>query len=102
MKNFSFFLALFFAFLIAVPCSDGLSVNENEVAHSQNHEDEKSTDFCTPFCTCSCCGAQYNIVKFDILNFSPITKTFFEKISTDQYSVSFEIFYGIWQPPKIC
>lgn len=102
MKNLSFFLALFFAFLIAFPCSDGFSVNENEIAHAQNHEENESTDFCSPFCVCSCCGAQYSSVKLEILSFEQLSTTIYEKISTFQYSVSFDVLYGIWQPPKIC
>ena len=102
MKIFSFIMAIFFAFLISVPCADGFSVHENEVSEEQSHQEKENPDACTPFCICSCCGAQYSFLKFEILSFETFTKNIFEKISTHHNSVFFDILYGIWQPPKIC
>lgn len=100
----SFIFAIFFSFLVATPCGDNISLQENEKnaqIESTNHQEENHTDFCTVFCTCSCCGAHFSYESFQFFNIENSSSKISEKINSFQNFNLDTISYSIWQPPKI-
>ena len=61
VKQFCRIFILYFIALILMPCTDVHAANPTVLnsAPSTEHNScphEKETDFCSPFCICSCCG----------------------------------------------
>ncbi|TDD95945.1 DUF6660 family protein [Flavobacterium cellulosilyticum] len=102
--------SLFSIYLIVLSCLPCADLEANSAVHSSleksliadNHSHEKSSDTCSPFCICNCCGCQgytYNIIYTHIF-FS--TKTLIDKKTPEYKSILTSNFYGsIWQPPQI-
>lgn len=88
-----------------VPCSDALNecetqtVSHEETSHSHKEDHD---DFCSPFCTCHCCGA--NIVLRDYGFLEVLNSVYFpisEKVISHYPSFIPAFYENIWQPPKI-
>lgn len=105
MKILTFIMSLLVMALSLVPCSDAMNECEPKpTSHedtSHNHQADHD-DFCSPFCSCNCCGANVVLSGFgfqEAINpqYIPIS----EEVNT--YTTSYiPSFYGnIWQPPKI-
>jgi hypothetical protein len=93
---FSFYLLA----LSTMPCADVSQVQiakTHSVTASAKHQ--HNNDFCTPFCTCSCCGgiAFYQSITSLQISFLSIDVDQIASIAT---FVSHD-FQFIWQPPKI-
>lgn len=95
--------------LFIMPCADVYAAetfhtnkNTTEQNHD-NHQHNTTTDLCTPFCICGCCGIVYNVVfQFNTFNIQtvkianlPKNKVYYKTVFTPYY------FGEIWQPPKI-
>jgi hypothetical protein len=104
MKIFFFFLGCFMLYLSCLPCSDSKECNgkgEERISVNTNHKEHNhNKEGCTPFCTCSCCA----ISAF----FAPYykasdTKVAFQSVRYPLYDVALntEVYYSIWQPPKL-
>ncbi|PPL04806.1 hypothetical protein SAMN05444682_101600 [Parapedobacter indicus] len=116
MKFFSSILAMYMMVLFVTPCDDNFEEDvfhghEHTTEASHNHHDHShddhdhsdTTDMCTPFCVCGCCGAISGIVlqeslsdigeviDFDLSTFI----TYYKPVFIPRY------FGEIWQPPKI-
>jgi hypothetical protein len=104
------FLILLFNFYILalsiLPCNDVDVCNENSdtkisMLTTNNKDDHKQTENCTPFCICSCCAVP---IIHQATNTNEIVKQTYLSV---QYP-SLKIFYpsyssvAIWQPPKFC
>jgi hypothetical protein len=104
MKFLFLLLSCFMLYLTCLPCSDSIECNAKpsaEISAADNHQQHNhSREGCSPFCTCSCCAvsAFYSIVtktqisKIDLLA---------EKHPLYNIGVNTEVYYAIWQPPKI-
>lgn len=90
-----------------MPCSDneshdyqqGIVVDIDDDDHGEHHEDEH-IDMCTPFCSCSCCGA-FTLKAVDkgspVIVFEPQ----YSKVINNYLSIFSEVdLHAIWQPPK--
>lgn len=91
-------------YLSCLPCSDSKECNvkaEVKISSSTNHQEHNHTkEACTPFCTCSCCAAS----AFDSpLSKIQATKVIFQSEKYSLYNVASntEVYYSIWQPPKL-
>jgi hypothetical protein len=108
MKSFCYIFSIYIFLLAIVPCGDIVECNNletNIIAGAVNdfsHQDhEHSEEKCTPFCHCACCGIHIlatDLVFFEYNKFQPKFPTI--KVS---YITSFypEIYFNIWQPPKL-
>lgn len=103
------FLAILFSAYIlllnCIPCSDQENwQNENSEQTYQtttDHSDHNhEADFCSPFCTCSCCGQTCRVSSFHI-PLKPAFSTVSSEVPTFQTSRIQEVFLPIWQPPKL-
>ena len=65
--------------------------------HQQHNHTEEA---CSPFCTCSCCAAS---AFYAATPKTTATKVFIQTDKYPLYSVAFntEVYYAIWQPPKL-
>lgn len=97
-------LALFLAYLVTVPCTDGLDY-ANEVAQtdckSHDHSSHNHVDTCSPFCSCTCCGIHLMVADYTIYHFKTNVSPTYAEIVTYHPQVDLGIVYGIWQPPKV-
>ena len=96
------FIGLIFAFLTlvlsSVPCSDGVNETANTI-QTENHI-EHSSDGCSPFCTCACCGIDipFEVLVFEDENVNAIIvshRIIHENLFTQGYITS------IWHPPAV-
>jgi hypothetical protein len=71
-----------------------ISVTDNHQQH--NHDSEN----CTPFCTCSCCAVSTFYSNAAKTNTSNVV---FISAKYPLYNIAFntDVYYSIWQPPKI-
>ncbi|WP_313581298.1 DUF6660 family protein [Chishuiella sp.] len=109
MKLIIFILSIYMLALSLSPCNDAYKeFNRNSTKEQSKVDEIKSQDihedFCSPFCSCSCCGTvartdfNFNSIEIKEPKFQITDKLKFPLIDTDLYSH----FYGnIWQPPKI-
>ena len=101
-KVLTVLMAFYVLVLIFAPCVDhDLSVDPNPrplicSATLPIHQDQH--DCCTPFCTCSCCSAPFEVLKtfFISQDFSlSETLTFF---FNSRFQTRYD--FTIWEPPK--
>lgn len=115
------FLAFYFVLISLVPCGDNnecavilnqessytiissntllANTHESDSQHSHSNSDaEDSDDYCSPFCTCACCG----IAIVTINPFIPPAIFTKKKEVYFNYTFSNPIIdsYSVWQPPK--
>ena len=77
-------------------------IHSEELAHKASHEHQETTDMCSPFCLCDCCGMVSGIVlQWNV--YSLVKKTFDLSKPKVYYKCTFISRYlgEIWQPPKI-
>ncbi|HNW97228.1 MAG TPA: hypothetical protein PKK00_02305 [Bacteroidales bacterium] len=105
MKWLHLILAIYISSLCFYPCKDNgdheaFSVQKIKDSKSCNeHHDENCCHHCSPFCFCNCC--QVNTVVSLSFEFHQIS-TLSKEIITEYVEHSIpEIYYQIWQPPKI-
>lgn len=100
--KFAYLLSLFILALTVTPCVDGLGIAskaKSELAQKSDTHQEKDSDHCSPFCTCSCCAtptiqSNYTI---SINGLELVAQCFTSYFNTDLPNN----FSSIWQPPKL-
>lgn len=85
-----------------MPCVDVphlKNLNKSELSVPVTDSNHKTTDHCSPFCTCDCCIS--NVIPADnTIRLKCMEYTFNEyKAYSASYVSSF--FSSYWQPPKI-
>ncbi|MEE9438378.1 MAG: DUF6660 family protein [Saprospiraceae bacterium] len=105
------FVAILLSIIIfsvsSVPCSDGMEFlaynDSNTITHISNEcsghsHSSEDTEYCSPFCTCQCCGITLTIPSGVLLNH---TYWLYSEASIVQYEFSYSFDYskGIWHPP---
>lgn len=106
MKFISFILSIAILAVSFVPCTDNLLAKggntlKKEITSSDksSKDHNNSSDNCSPFCTCSCCAA--TAFYTPLCKAQPIKIVFkSEKYPLYNVSLSAEVYYSIWQPPK--
>lgn len=98
------FLAVFLLYLSCLPCGDKVECSTKaqvKNSSSTNHQGHKhSSEACTPFCNCSCCAA--SAFNSSLLKLQT-DKVYFQSVKFSLHNEDFntEVFYSIWQPPKL-
>ncbi|TRZ73875.1 MAG: hypothetical protein D4R97_04635 [Bacteroidetes bacterium] len=101
-KVLTVLMAFYVLVLVFAPCVDhDLTVDPNprpviNTATLPIHQDQH--DCCTPFCTCSCCSAPFELLKAFIISqdfFQNGTLTFF---FNSRFQTRYD--FTIWEPPK--
>ena len=104
MKAFFFILGCFMLYLTCLPCGDSEECNVKlsaQISAATNHQEHHhNAESCTPFCTCSCCAASVFFVSYTK---TKINKAIFQSEKHPVYNVALngEVYYAIWQPPKL-
>jgi hypothetical protein len=103
-----FFTLIFFVYILALsilPCGDQRDCNQTEqssvttaVANHEKHSHKQET--CTPFCICTCCGSVFSTLHY-FANLSLFVPIFSNQLPVYQNDFAREIYFNIWQPPKI-
>lgn len=105
MNLFRIFLAFYFLALSVMPCSDIYSnmTSDNsdsiEISHSEAGDKQ---DVCSPLCFCNCC--QISLMIFDFKAYAelnPILVFYSKRILFHKNTFAYQVYYPIWQPPKI-
>lgn len=87
-----------------LPCEDGHErLSGTQVKISDNKDDKKhqhESEACSPFCVCSCCSTSAFFFHF---NKTQTTKIAFQSVKYPLHNVSLstDVYYSIWQPPKL-
>lgn len=105
VKFLTILFSVYILFLNCIPCSDQencqkLSSEQTYTATTDHSDHQHDTDFCSPFCTCSCCGHTCKVSSF-YLPLEPAFSTLNSEVPAFQTSLIHEVFLPIWQPPKI-
>jgi len=105
MRIFTYIFAFYLMALAMIPCHDIYNEcndkDQSEVTADHDHQTDEN-DFCSPFCTCSCCNtAISDLISFNGVNTS-IAPILNETSTVSIYDFSYiSSFDGkIWQPPK--
>lgn len=106
MKLLALILSIIILGLSCLPCTDGKDNvwkgegKTTQTIVAQLTGDTPHSDFCNPFCSCSCCGVQISSVKMAGIEVSlPIYKL----THNDTYVTSplTPLPTIIWQPPQL-
>ena len=104
MRVLAFILSLFIVMLAMMPCSDAqgcetfpATVWEWEESHAHDHS-EDSEDYCTPFCTCYCCGLSFLLFELQEISLTEeaLSQSF---LMPHLFDYAFSYPNSIWVPP---
>lgn len=106
MKIFAGIFSLYILATAVMPCTDmydcKYQMNETlssalDADHSNHEKDE---EHCPPFCLCTCCGQTFSTdhIQFHIPANNSISK---QEYLTYTSAFLPEVYFNIWQPPKI-
>jgi len=115
MKTLASILAMFLLGLSLVPCSDTavsallsntnpiqFHVSTSEHDHGSDADDTEHVDFCSPFCSCSCCGLHI-VSTGEVVHSSMIF--YHLEFDQDSFAYTSPIYFGflknVWQPPQL-
>lgn len=105
MKFISVIISIIILALSFVPCTDSISPNQESQSLSTSHQESRNhkqhSDFCSPLCVCSCCGTVVAQIEADsgIETYQEQTSTLKESIF--KQNLPTDLYYSIWEPPKI-
>ena len=105
MKYVWVLFAIYFTALLVLPCSDNVEYNLNDdtfMSQDNKVNHNHSSEQCSPFCTCACCGRHIN--QLISVFFSKANLIFnYKRKEINFYSFVYNknITISIWQPPKI-
>ena len=103
VKIFFAILSCFTLYLSMLPCGDSIECNvkqEVKISAADNHgEHDHAEEICTPFCTCSCCAVSVYYSGLSKIQ----TPNVFQSVKHPVPAIAYnpEVYYAIWQPPKI-
>lgn len=104
MKFISVILAVIILGLGFTPCADSVVTKQSDQIISNSSptsENHNHSDYCSPLCVCSCCGTVIAQLEdeavFDV-QLSEINST---QILIFIQNLPADIYYPIWEPPKI-
>lgn len=105
MKLLTFILSIYVLLLSTVSCTDDVeSHNEGDKieisVNTDDHNHSENCDFCSPFCSCACCGSVVTLFSNTILVDTSINRLpkYLFRYSFD-YSFNYNI--GVWRPPNL-
>ncbi len=107
LKTTNIILSIIIMIISCLPCAD-LDISNSSrnvtqfISNHNNHSNDQQNDFCSPFCTCNCCGVQVlNYASTSSFDF-PVLVVITKSAVPNYDSVFASNFYGsIWQPPQI-
>ncbi|MCK9219149.1 MAG: hypothetical protein M0P47_03750 [Bacteroidales bacterium] len=70
MKALAVFLSFYIILLSGIPCVDVVrhySVQKVELSQKSANDHQEDVDHCSPFCTCSCCQANFYVSGTSLL-----------------------------------
>lgn len=106
MRGFAIIFSIYFFALSVAPCNDLKFCNKDVAeishvssdSHCPNHNEE--SDFCSPFCICTCCGhTALSFIQTPI--FENTTFKIIGKVPVHSIDFISEVYVNIWQPPKL-
>lgn len=98
-------LGLLVLLLSCLPCDDAAAITHTPttVITAQQpaaHNDGCTNDACSPFCACSCCAGV--VLPVPLLRLSPPAIVYFQSPFPAHCVSSLpEVFFPVWQPPKL-
>ena len=105
MRFLTFILSIYVLALSIVSCADNIEKHNegDKVEISVNIEDHNHSncdDFCSPFCSCACCGTVVTLASNTI-----ITDTLISQLPKYSFHYSFDYSFnyniGVWRPPNL-
>lgn len=105
MKHFLLLFNIYLLSLAFFPCADVdtcIESNESLITTSTNNkEDHKEAENCTPFCICTCCAAP---IIHQAIGLGETSKQTYFTTSYPSLSIHYpsHAAAAIWQPPKFC
>lgn len=102
MRTITLILLTYLTALLAAPCSDAVALsNRADSVSTAAHDHDDSTDSCSPFCVCTCCGISIENPQYYSLE---ISTPFFSyrslKTTNKDFFMIDNFLTSIWQPPK--
>ncbi len=101
MKVLSAILSIYIMVLIAMPCNDVHTVQDNKAPvelSEHNHAHSDHTDLCSPFCFCSCCQTVFIPITF---NYNHFTSIIFDLTINYVKQNYIDPATNLWRPPRV-
>ncbi|WP_269225441.1 DUF6660 family protein [Flavobacterium eburneipallidum] len=96
--------SIYLIVLSCMPCADteasNLSYSSQKITSNTDKHSHDTTDACSPFCICNCCGSPV-FVYYTHYNFSSFRNTIDTKVSEYPSLLTSSYFGSIWQPPQL-
>lgn len=106
MRFITFILSIYVLALSVVSCADDIESHsdgnkvEVSVSQDEHNHSENCTDFCSPFCTCACCGTVITLVSnLNVFETNLISLPKYLFHYSFEYSFNYNI--GVWRPPNL-
>ncbi|MCZ4224744.1 MULTISPECIES: DUF6660 family protein [Pedobacter] len=105
MKISSLFLCFIIVILSCIPCADVLAMGKlhggplTEKSITTHSTEKERSDFCSPFCVCSCCNTTSEVISSTplVVISKPISSEYNEAYMGEVISLPL----SVWQPPKL-
>ncbi len=77
--------------------------HSEELTHQESHSHQETTDMCSPFCLCGCCGiVSAAVLQWNVPNIEKAKSFDLSKPEIYYTSTFVPRYFGeIWQPPKV-
>ncbi|MBS1647477.1 MAG: hypothetical protein JST67_09075 [Bacteroidetes bacterium] len=102
MRWLAIFFSVYLLGLSVLPCRDKEDCNEKQqatiTANHLHHNNEPER--CSPFCMCSCCDQSITHIFYPTVLHTITFASAYQFLSYT-YSSTPEVYFSIWQPPKI-
>ncbi|WP_394341843.1 DUF6660 family protein [Sphingobacterium corticibacter] len=102
MRLITMLLLTYLMALIVMPCSDAVAVvRADDLPELYHQHNENTTDSCSPFCTCPCCGISIEHPSYYNLEIStPLFSCWTVEPVIEQFVMADTFLPSVWQPPK--
>ena len=106
MKIISLLLTISILVISCLNCEDVTELKtigkaENLTTSISKNQSHSDADYCSPLCTCNCCGQPlvFNLKSISLKSLKPVAST--QKIIAYRKHFTSDFFQSIWQPPKL-
>ena len=93
-------LAVLMLALSVMPCNDGMALQPHQISVDQPEQDhhDHENDFCSPFCSCSCCSTVIAFVHE--VKIQTIVQPAHKNYPREEQSFVSVFIPDCWQPPR--
>ena len=103
LKILTTIFPIYLLIIACMPCKDekdGLINHRISIIKQTQRDAESSSETCSPFCTCTCCGSNISSAQFVSYKIEYTVTPQKEQLAFQSFSLQ-SVLNNIWQPPRM-